>query len=261
MIKIVSLNVNGIRAAVNKGLFAWLNELDADVICLQEIRANEIDIPKEIRFWKNYHVYFNIAIKKGYSGVAIFTKVKPKNISYKIGNNEIDSEGRYLEIEYNNIKIVSLYLPSGSSGNDKQEKKFRCMEYYLTHLNKAILNNENIIICGDWNIAHNEIDLKNWKANINNSGFLKEEREWFSSVLSLGFKDIYRFLYPEKNEYTWWSNRGRAYDKNVGWRIDYQVATNSIAIAAKEAIIYKEKKFSDHAPLIIYYDLLPISGD
>lgn len=261
MIKIMTLNVNGIRAAINKGLLIWLKELNADIICLQEIRAHEIDVPKEIRFWENYYVYFNSAFKKGYSGVAILTKVKPKNISYKIGNDEMDIEGRYIQIEYDNFKVVSLYLPSGSSGVEKQEKKFRCMDYYFDNLNTIIMNNDNVIVCGDWNIAHNEIDLKNWKANMNNSGFLKEERDWFSSMLNLGFKDVFRYLYPEKIEYTWWSNRGRAYEKNIGWRIDYQISTSNLVIKAKEAVVYRERKFSDHAPLIISYDLLPSCGD
>jgi exodeoxyribonuclease III len=252
--KIVTANVNGIRSANNKGFFQWLNTINADIICLQEIKANIEDIPFDIINLPGYHTEFHSAQKKGYSGVAILSKIKPDNIQIGIGNNDIDNEGRYLQFDYKDFSVISLYLPSGSSGPEKQLNKFKFMEYYLPILTEQIKSNKRLIICGDWNIAHNEIDLKNWKGNLKNSGFLPEEREWLSNVLFEGYIDSWRHLYTDIPGYTWWSNRGQAYAKDVGWRIDYQIATNNLKNSIISAEIYKEQKFSDHAPLIVNYN-------
>lgn len=251
--KIISINVNGIRSAYSKGLFEWLKAQNADIICLQEIKAQLADIPKELINWNGYYSEFNPAIKKGYSGVAIYAREKPLNIIYGIGNSELDAEGRYLQFDYTDLSVVSLYLPSGSSGPDKQEKKFRYMDCYKPILQKTASSNRDYIICGDWNIAHTELDLKNWKGNIKNSGFLPEERSWMTDILNFGLVDTWRTLYPEIPGYTWWSNRGQAYNKNVGWRIDYQITTTKIADTLISSQIFKDIKFSDHAPLIVEY--------
>lgn len=252
--KIISANLNGIRSAQNKGFFEWLTQVDADIICLQEIKADMSVIPVELLNFAGYHCEFHPAEKKGYSGVAIMAKIKPDNVIVGLNNPEIDSEGRYLEFQYGNLSIISLYLPSGSSGEDKQQKKFRFMDYYLPLL-KQNAELRDYIICGDWNIAHQEIDLKNWKGNLKNSGFLPEERTWLTELFNHGYMDGWRTLYPEEPGYTWWSNRGQAYAKDVGWRIDYHIISNSLKDKLLGAQIYKEQKFSDHAPLIMEYAL------
>ncbi|MBX9597385.1 MAG: exodeoxyribonuclease III [Burkholderiales bacterium] len=252
--KIISANLNGIRSAQNKGFFEWLSQVDADIICLQEIKADMSVIPLELLNFAGYHCEFHPAEKKGYSGVAIMAKTKPDNVIIGLNNPEIDSEGRYLEFQYGNLSIISLYLPSGSSGEDKQQKKFRFLDYYLPIL-KQNAPQRDYIICGDWNIAHQEIDLKNWKGNLKNSGFLPEERAWLTELFQHGYLDSWRTLYPEEPGYTWWSNRGQAYAKDVGWRIDYHIISNSLKDKLLGAQIYKEQKFSDHAPLIMEYAL------
>ncbi len=252
--KIISANLNGIRSAQNKGFFEWLTQVDADIICLQEIKADMSVIPVELLNFAGYHCEFHPAEKKGYSGVAIMAKIKPDNVIVGLNNPEIDSEGRYLEFQYGNLSVISLYLPSGSSGEDKQQKKFRFMDYYLPLL-KQNVQLRDYIICGDWNIAHQEIDLKNWKGNLKNSGFLPEERTWLTELFNHGYMDGWRTLYPEEPGYTWWSNRGQAYAKDVGWRIDYHIISNSLKDKLLGAQIYKEQKFSDHAPLIMEYAL------
>lgn len=252
--KIISANLNGIRSAKDKGFFEWLEGADADIVCLQEIKADIDSIPHELKNISGYHCEYHSAEKKGYSGVGIISKIKPDNIIVGLDNPEIDSEGRYLEFQFGNLSVISLYLPSGSSGDDKQQKKFRFMEYYMPILKQQNQKRE-YIICGDWNIAHQEIDLKNWKGNLKNSGFLPEEREWMTHLLENGYADTWRRLYPDEPGYTWWSNRGQAYAKNVGWRIDYQIISERLLSKVKSAYIYKEQKFSDHAPLIVDYEL------
>ena len=252
--KVITANLNGIRSAHSKGFFEWLTHMDADIICLQEIKASLADIPPELIGFNGYHTHFHPAEKKGYSGVAIFAKVKPTNIIVGLNNEEIDNEGRYLQFDYPNFSVVSLYLPSGSSGPDKQAKKFRFLEFYAPILEQQLQSGREYIICGDINIAHQEIDLKNWKGNLKNSGFLPEERAWMTMVLNSGFIDGFRHLYPDSPGYTWWSNRGQAYAKDVGWRIDYQITTPKIATKLKHASIFKDIKFSDHAPLIMEYN-------
>ena len=204
-----------------------------------------------------YTGYFHYAEKKGYSGVGIYTRHAPEQVIEGLGVPEIDAEGRYIELVYDKLSVISVYLPSGSSGDHRQDMKFRFMEHFYAHLQELARCGREVVLCGDWNIAHKEIDLKNWKSNQKNSGFLPEERAWLTDVFDeLGWVDVYRLLHPDTTgeAYTWWSNRGQAYAKNVGWRIDYQIATPGIAKKAVSADIYKGERFSDHAPLTIRYD-------
>jgi exodeoxyribonuclease-3 len=255
--RVISLNLNGIRSAASKGVYAWLATQDADFICLQELKAQAADLSLEMLNPPGLLGYFHYAEKKGYSGVGIYSKQQPDRIVEGLGIPDIDAEGRYIEAVYGNVSIVSLYLPSGSSGEDRQAAKFSFMERFLPRLEALAASGREFILCGDWNIAHREIDLKNWKGNRKNSGFLPEERAWMSDVLErVGLVDVYRQLYPEHEgeAYTWWSNRGQAWAKNVGWRIDYQLATPGIAAKARTASVYKAERFSDHAPLIVDYN-------
>lgn len=254
--KIISLNLNGIRSAINKGVQAWLNTQAADVVCMQEIKAQQADMTAEMLNPPGYYGNFHYAEKKGYSGVGIYSKVKPDKVIEGLGIADIDSEGRYLECWFGNLSVISLYLPSGSSGEERQAFKFSVMERFLPHLQALVASGREMVICGDWNIAHQEIDLKNYKGNKKNSGFLPEERAWLTGLFNqVGWVDVYRSLHPTTTAecYTWWSNRGQAWANNVGWRIDYQIATPAMAAKAVAADIYKQERFSDHAPLIIDY--------
>lgn len=258
MLRIISLNLNGIRSATTKGLFPWLEKQDADIICMQELKAQAPDMTREMLQPDGLYGYFHYAEKKGYSGVGIYSKRQPDAIIEGLGMPDIDAEGRYIEAQYGNLSVVSLYLPSGSSGEERQTVKFSVMERFLPRLMELKASGREVVICGDWNIAHCEIDLKNWRGNRKNSGFLPEERAWMTRIFSeLGWIDVYRRLHPDTTDecYTWWSNRGQAWAKNVGWRIDYQVATPTIAGKAVSTSIYKTERFSDHAPLIVDYDL------
>lgn len=255
--KIITLNLNGIRSAARKGFLEWLPRQRADVICVQEIKAQAADMNVELLAPAGYHGHFHYAEKKGYSGVGIYSKAAPDRIDAGLGVAEIDAEGRYLRADFGKLSVISLYLPSGSSGEHRQQAKFSFMEKFYPHLKRLKAGGRDVVLCGDWNIAHHEIDLKNWRGNRKNSGFLPEEREWLTKVFDeLGWTDVYRRLHPETTDasYTWWSNRGQAWAKNVGWRIDYQIATPDLAARAKRAAIYKDERFSDHAPLIIEYD-------
>ncbi|MFM2434294.1 MAG: hypothetical protein RL063_273 [Pseudomonadota bacterium] len=254
--KIISLNLNGIRSAKNKGVYVWLKKQDADLVCMQEIKAQAADMHDDMLALEGYYAYFHYADKKGYSGVGIYSKQKADAVIEGLGIADIDSEGRYLEVRLGNLSVVSLYLPSGSSGEERQAFKFSMMARFMPQLKALKASGREVIICGDWNIAHQEADLKNWKGNRKNSGFLPEERAWLTELFSaVGWVDVYRDLYPNATEegYTWWSNRGQAWANNVGWRIDYQIATPAIASKAISASIYKDERFSDHAPLIINY--------
>jgi len=256
MLKVVSLNMNGIRSAAGKGFYEWLATTAADVVCLQELKAQLPDLTAAMRAPAGYQGWFHCAEKKGYSGVGIYARSTPERVVAGIGNAEFDAEGRYLRVDWPGLSVISLYLPSGSSSPERQEAKFRFMEVFLPHLAALRKEGREIIVCGDWNIAHRAIDLKNWKSNQKNSGFLPEERAWLSQVFDeQGWGDVYRRLYPEAGgeAYTWWSNRGQAWAKNVGWRIDYQIATPAIAAQALAAAVYKDQRFSDHAPLSITY--------
>ena len=254
-VRIITLNVNGIRSSERRGLSRWLARTEPwDVVCLQEIKARHDDIPRTLAAPRSSHAAFLPAERRGYSGVAIYAK-RPPRVVEGFGCREFDAEGRYLEAHFAEISIVSVYLPSGSSGPHRQASKFRFLEAFLPHLAKLRRKKREIVLCGDWNIAHREIDLKNWRSNRKNSGFLPEEREWLTRVFDeLGFVDVFRRLDPRPDRYTWWSNRGQAWAKNVGWRIDYQIATPGIAAKARAAAIYTNRRFSDHAPLVIDYD-------
>lgn len=255
--RILTLNLNGIRSATKKGALAWLSAQDADVICVQELKAQAADLSPEMTHLPGYHGYFHYAKKKGYSGVGMYARTRPDRIVEGLGIADIDAEGRYLEAQFGNLSVVTLYLPSGSSGEHRQAAKFMFMKYFMPHLETLVASGREVILCGDWNIAHTEKDLKNWKSNQKNSGFLPAERAWLTDLFDrVGWVDVYRRLYPEAEAeaYTWWSNRGQAWAKNVGWRIDYQIATPGIAARAITASVYKEQRFSDHAPLIVDYD-------
>jgi len=255
--RVITANLNGIRSAVTKGFLEWLPEQNADFVCLQELKAQADNMTPEMLNPPGYRGYFHYAEKKGYSGVGIYTRTQPDRVIEGLGVPEIDAEGRYIELVYSELAIISVYLPSGSSGDHRQAAKYEFMERFYTHLAELAACGREVLICGDWNIAHQEIDLKNWKGNRKNSGFLPEEREWLTRVLSeLGWVDVYRRLHPDTTDecYTWWSNRGQAWAKNVGWRIDYQIATPALAACARKASIYKDQRFSDHAPLTIDYE-------
>lgn len=256
MLRIISANLNGIRSATTKGFFPWLAQQNADVICLQELKAQAPDMTREMLQPDGLFGYFHYAEKKGYSGVGIYSKRQPDAIIEGLGIADIDAEGRYIEARFGNLSVISVYLPSGSSGEERQAVKFSFMARFYPHLQTLLASGREVVICGDWNIAHQEIDLKNWKGNKKNSGFLPEERAWMTQLLQDGWVDTYRRLHPEATDacYTWWSNRGQAWAKNVGWRIDYQIATPGIGCQAMATSIYKDERFSDHAPLIVDYD-------
>jgi exodeoxyribonuclease-3 len=255
--RIITVNVNGIRSAARRDFFKWMARQRADVVCLQELKAQAADLPEEMRAPGRLRGYFHHAEKKGYSGVGLYCRSAPDRVVEGIGIREVDSEGRYLRADFGPLSVVSVYLPSGSAGAHRQQAKFRFMDLFLPHLKKLAGEGREILLCGDWNIAHREIDLRNWRSNRKNSGFLPEERAWLTRVFDeLGWVDVYRRLHPEATgaSYTWWSNRGQSWAKNVGWRIDYHIATPGLAATARRAAIYKAKRFSDHAPLTIDYD-------
>ncbi|QPK65421.1 exodeoxyribonuclease III [Methylomonas sp. LL1] len=254
--RIISLNLNGIRSAASKGFYHWLAEQQADLVCLQEIKAQAANMTEQMLNPDGYSGYFHYAEKKGYSGVGIYSKRPADEVIEGLGHDDIDAEGRYLEARFGNLSVISLYLPSGSSGEDRQAVKFSVMQRFYPHLSALKASGREVVICGDWNIAHQQADLKNWRGNQKNSGFLPEERAWFGQVLNdQGWVDVYRRLHPDATDacYTWWSNRGQAWAKNVGWRIDYQIATPNLAGTAQSTRVYKDQRFSDHAPLIIDY--------
>jgi exodeoxyribonuclease-3 len=255
MLRIITLNLNGIRSALRKGFPAWLGRRRADVVCLQEIKAHEADLVDLALAPAGFHCHYHCATKKGYSGVALYSKTKPRNVVCGFGSSEFDLEGRFLRADFGRLSVVSVYLPSGSSSEERQQAKFRFLEEFTPVLQRLKAERREFVLCGDWNIAHKEIDLKNWRSNRKNSGFLPEERAWLTRVFDdLGWVDVFRRVDARPEQYTWWSNRGQAWAKNVGWRIDYHIATPAIAAKAKRAAIYKDKRFSDHAPLTIDYD-------
>jgi exodeoxyribonuclease-3 len=260
LFKLTSLNLNGIRSATSKGLEAWLAKTEPDCICVQEVKAQAADVQGRFEQLAGMTGHFHFAEKKGYSGVAVYTRQVPSEVIVGLGASEFDSEGRYVELRFDTPStkksIISCYFPSGSSGEERQQAKFRFLAELYPHLQKLKAERE-FILCGDVNIAHQEIDLKNWKGNRKNSGFLPEERAWMTRLLNeAGLVDVYRQLQPTATDeaYTWWSNRGQAYAKNVGWRLDYHLATPGLAALARTESIYKAEKFSDHAPITIEYD-------
>ncbi len=260
MLRIISINLNGIRSAWRKGFLPWALAQNADVLCLQELKALAGDLTDEMKNPDGYQTYYHHAERKGYSGVGLWCRRQPVQVSRELGCPEFDTEGRYLRVDFANLTVISLYQPSGSSSPERQAAKFRFMNFFYGHLCALAKNGRDTVICADWNIAHREIDLENWRGNRQNSGFLPEERAWISQVLDeAGWCDVYRELHPDATGegYTWWSNRGQARAKNVGWRIDYQLVSAGLAGKARRAAIYKEERFSDHAPVTIDYDWTP----
>jgi exodeoxyribonuclease-3 len=254
-VRITTLNLNGIRSAVNKGCLDWLGVHDADVVCLQEVKAQAPDLTQEMRDPDRLRGYFHFAERKGYSGVGLYCRQQPGQVVEGLGIPDIDAEGRYIEARFGNLSVVSLYVPSGSSSPERLAIKFSFLKRVIAPLHRLATSGRDVIICADWNIAHKEIDLKNWRSNQKNPGFLPEERAWITGMIDiLGYVDVFRRLDPRPEQYTWWSNRGQAWAKNVGWRLDYQLATPAIAARATRAEIYKAKRFSDHAPMTIDYE-------
>jgi exodeoxyribonuclease-3 len=260
MYTLTSLNLNGIRSATSKGLHAWLEQHQPDALAVQEVKAQATDMHDALSVLAGMPGYFHYAEKKGYSGVGLYTRHEPTDVKTGFGCPEFDAEGRYVELQFDRhgrkTSIISCYFPSGSSGEERQEAKYRFLDAIHPHL-MALKAEREFVLCGDINIAHKEQDLKNFKGNRKNSGFLPEERAWMTQLLEKGgMVDVYRHLQPETTEdcYTWWSNRGQAYAKNVGWRLDYHLATPALAQGARSASIYKAQRFSDHAPLTIAYE-------
>ena len=254
--RILTLNVCGIRASEKKGLFKWLSTIKADAICMQEVRATEEQIQGDSFHIDKYQRYLSEASRKGYSGVCIYVKEKPSKVSKTFGSKFFSDEGRFIEIDLPKLQLVSVYFPSGSSGDDRQKVKYDFMNKFEKYLKNKKRDSKPTIICGDWNIVHKEIDIKNWKSNQKNSGCLPREREWLDKIFyRFGYVDAFRAINDKPDNYTWWSNRGKAWDNNVGWRIDYQAITPHKNIQITKAEIYKKKRFSDHSPLIIDYRL------
>lgn len=253
--RITTLNTNGIRAAARKGFFTWLMANQADVVCIQETKAQVAQLTDSVFTPNGYHSFYHSASKKGYSGTALYSRRQPSKIITDSGCATFDDEGRYLEAVFGKLHIVSLYMPSGSAKEERQQVKYDCMDYLLDKMYQMQDGGDDWIICGDWNIAHQERDLRNWRGNRKNSGFLPEERAWLDVVFTeLGFVDAFRQLQHSPHQYTWWSNRGNAWANNVGWRIDYQIVSPSLANKVATCAIYKQQRFSDHAPLTIDYD-------
>ncbi|MEY4285223.1 MAG: Exodeoxyribonuclease, partial [Pseudomonadota bacterium] len=260
LFKLTSLNLNGIRSAARKGVEAWLEKASPDCICVQEIKAQAPDVVGSFDTLAGLTGHFHYAEKKGYSGVGVYTRHEPSDVIMGFDGGEFDAEGRYVELRFDTpsqkLSIISSYFPSGSSGPERQDAKYRFLAAMYPHL-QALKKEREFVLCGDINIAHKEADLKNWKGNLKNSGFLPEERAWMTKLTSEGgVVDVYRQLEPDTTDacYTWWSNRGQAWANNVGWRLDYHLATPNLAPHAKAAEIFKAERFSDHAPITIDYD-------
>lgn len=255
-VRIITFNANGLRSAARKGFFDWFARQRADVLCVQELKARAAQLDGAPFERRGYHRYIFDARRPGYSGVALYTRAPPVRVIAGLGSEEFDAEGRYVEAQFRDLAVVSVYLPSGSSGEARQEAKFRFLNMFESHVAALRRRRLPYILCGDFNIAHRAIDLKNWRGNQKNSGFLPEEREWMEVLLTTGgYVDAFRTVNQEPEQYTWWSNRGRAREKNVGWRIDYQIVSKNLQPAVNRAAIYTRKKFSDHAPLTIDYDV------
>lgn len=264
MFKLTSLNLNGIRSATSKGVEAWIDQNRPDCICVQEIKAQSADMQGRFEELAGLKGHFHFAAKKGYSGVGIYTRHEPSDVLAGYGSQEFDAEGRYVELRFDTpsrrLSIISAYFPSGSSGEERQLAKYRFLDEFHPHLMRLKAERE-FILCGDINIAHRQADLKNWRSNQKNSGFLPEERAWMTKLLGEdtdgGLVDVYRRLQPDTTDacYTWWSNRGQAYANNVGWRLDYHLATPQLAQLARSEAIYKGQKFSDHAPITVGYEM------
>jgi exodeoxyribonuclease-3 len=260
MFRVITANLNGVRSAASKGFFDWVKQQDAAIVGVQEVKAQHEHVSGVFDTAGDLSGHFHYAQKKGYSGVGLYTRFEPSDVVIGMGTPEFDDEGRWVEVRFDKpgrkLSIISCYFPSGSSGEDRQQAKFRFLDVMYPKL-MTLKGEREFLLMGDVNIAHKEADLKNWKGNQKNSGFLPEERAWMTRLTEEGgLTDVYRSLYPDTTDecYTWWSNRGQAYSKNVGWRLDYQIATSGVAMFARKASIFKEQRFSDHAPLTVDYD-------
>jgi len=259
--RIVSFNANGIRSATAKGFFDWFAEQDADILCIQELKAHAHQIA-EAAMPAGYHHHFHFAERPGYSGVALYSRKRPDAVHIGLGSvdsgdwADIDAEGRFVQADFGGLSVISTYFPSGSSSEDRQAVKMSFLERFLPFVTGLKQSGRELIVCGDINIAHGALDLKNWRGNQKNSGFLPEERAWFGRWLDAGFVDVFRHLYPEQETYSWWSNRGAAREKDVGWRIDYHICTEAVAAnACLVTMLDRHRRFSDHTPVIADFDL------
>ncbi|MFG3022171.1 exodeoxyribonuclease III [Streptomyces sp. NPDC048254] len=267
VLTVTSVNVNGLRAAAKKGFVEWLAETSADVLCLQEVRAEPQQLPEGVRAPGGWHVVHAPAAAKGRAGVSLYTRREPDRVRVGFGSREFDASGRYVEVDLPGVTVASLYLPSGEVGTERQDEKYRFMDEFLAYLKelreRAAADGREVVVCGDWNIAHQQADLKNWRGNTKNSGFLPEEREWLGSVLDPadgGYVDVVRALHPEvEGPYSWWSYRGRAFDNDAGWRIDLAVATPGLAARAVKAVVERaashDERWSDHAPVTVVFEM------
>ncbi|SMO45518.1 exodeoxyribonuclease III [Fodinibius sediminis] len=255
MLKISSLNLNGIRAAHRRGFKDWIAQSNPDIICLQELRAMEHQVPGPIQSL-NYHAFYHTAEKKGYSGVGILSREEPISVQDGIGVDWIDQEGRVIMAEYTDLTVFSIYAPSGTTGDARQELKMEFLDVFLPFAHQHLEGDKPVVFCGDFNICHRPIDIHNPKRNKNTSGFLPEERKWVSLLLDTGFEDVYRRLHEgEPDLYSWWSYRAASKERNKGWRIDYHMTSPELLDAAEEAVIEKDWDLSDHAPVTISYNL------
>ncbi len=249
--KIVTYNVNGLRSAINKNFYDWVKAVDCDVLCLQEVKATPEQIDHSIFESFGYNAYWHPAEKKGYSGVAIFSKINPVNVQIGMDNEVYDREGRVIRIDFNDFSILNVYMPSGTSGEERQMFKYMWLDDFYDYISKLKVEYPNLIICGDYNICHQPIDIHNPKSNANSSGFLPEERAWISKFLDLGFIDSFRYFNQEPHHYTWWSYRAGARSKNLGWRIDYQMITKELSDRLQRTIILSDAKHADHCPVLL----------
>ncbi|MFI1824958.1 exodeoxyribonuclease III [Streptomyces sp. NPDC020412] len=265
MLQVTSVNVNGLRAAAKKGFVEWLAQTDADVVCLQEVRAEEAQLAEGVRAPEGWFTVHAPAAAKGRAGVALYTRREPDEVRTGFGVAEFDDSGRYVEADLPGVTVASLYLPSGEAGTPKQDEKYRFMDAFLPYLSelraRSAAAGREVVVCGDWNIAHQEADLKNWRGNRKNAGFLPEERAWLTRVYEEAeYVDVVRALHPDQEgPYSWWSYRGRAFDNDTGWRIDLLVATRGLADRAVKAYVERaashEERWSDHAPVTAVFDL------
>ncbi|MDQ0761452.1 exodeoxyribonuclease-3 [Streptomyces canus] len=267
VLTVTSANVNGLRAAAKKGFVEWLADTSADVLCLQEVRAEPQQLPDGVRAPEGWHVVHAPAAAKGRAGVSLYTRREPDRVRIGFGSSEFDTSGRYVEADLPGVTVASLYLPSGEVGTERQDQKVRFMDEFLVYLKnlreRAAADGREVVVCGDWNIAHQQADLKNWRANQKSSGFLPEERAWLSRVLDItdgGYVDVVRSLHPDvAGPYSWWSYRGQAFDRNTGWRIDYHLSTPGLAAKAVKGFVERAathaERWSDHAPVTVVYDL------
>ncbi|MBK7212386.1 MAG: exodeoxyribonuclease III [Bacteroidales bacterium] len=249
--KIISYNVNGIRAAIGKGLIDWIRSTDADIICFQEIKAQADQIPILEFEAMGYHTYWYPAQKKGYSGVGIITRIKPDHVKYGIGIPHYDDEGRFLRADFGDISVVSVYHPSGTTGEIRQDFKMKWLDDYLDHIQELKKNRPNLVLSGDYNICHQPIDIHDPIRNATSSGFLPEEREWVTKFLNSGFIDSFRYFVKEPHHYSWWSYRVNARERNLGWRIDYHMVSDPLEKRMKRAAILPMAKHSDHCPVLL----------